>query len=349
MNASGASGASRDQSIHTPGSPGPDTNPSAPGPPTVLITGGAGFLGSHLCDRFLGEGWRVLALDNLLTGSIEQIAHLSAHESFRFIHYNVTHYLHFDEPIDLILHFACPASPLDYAQFPIQTMKVDSLGTLNSLGLARAKQSRYVFASTSEVYGDPREHPQKESYWGHVNPVGPRSMYTESKRFSEAMCMAYHRHHGLDVRIARIFNTYGPRMRLDDGRVIPTFIARALRGQPLLLHGNGDQTRSFCQVDDMVDGLLRLSTREGIAGAVVNLGNPEEVSIRELARKILEMSGGEGGMANCAMPADDPVRRRPDIALARQILDFEPCIDLDTGLSGMIPWVREKLKNELKS
>ncbi|MBN1197047.1 MAG: SDR family oxidoreductase [Candidatus Aminicenantes bacterium] len=318
-------------------------------PPRVLITGGAGFLGSHLCDRFLKEGWRVVALDNLLTGSVEHIAHLMGHERFRFIHYNVTHYLYFAEPIDLILHFACPASPLDYAQFPIQTMKVDSLGTLNSLGLARAKGSRYVFASTSEVYGDPREHPQKESYWGHVNPVGPRSVYTESKRFSEAMCMAYHRHHNLDVRIARIFNTYGTRMRLDDGRVIPTFIARALRCQPLVLNGDGSQTRSFCHVDDMVDGLVRLSVQDDLNGVVVNLGNPEEVTIRSLAERILELSKGKGGIERRGMPGDDPARRRPDISLARHLLDFAPHIDLDTGLSGLIPWVQEKLKAELKN
>jgi len=315
-------------------------------PPTVLITGGAGFLGSHLCDRFLKEGWRVVALDNLLTGSVDHIAHLMGHERFRFIRYNVTHYLYFAEPIDLILHFACPASPLDYAKFPIQTMKVDSLGTLNSLGLARAKNSRYVFASTSEVYGDPREHPQKESYWGHVNPVGPRSMYTESKRFSEAMCMAYHRHHDLDIRIARIFNTYGTRMRLDDGRVIPTFIVRALRHQSLIINGDGSQTRSFCHVDDMVDGLFRLSVRKDLAGTVVNLGNPEEVTIRHLAQRILELSQGKRKIENREMPGDDPARRRPDVSLARRLLDFEPRISLEAGLFGLIPWVREKLKAE---
>lgn len=343
MTASGDGVGSR-EGIHTlDGTVLPDTG-AAPGTaPTVLITGGAGFLGSHLCDRYLKAGWRVVALDNLLTGSVAHISHLMGHESFHFIHYNVTNYLYFPGPIDLILHFACPASPRDYAQFPIQTMKVDSLGTLNSLGLARAKGSRYVFASTSEVYGDPREHPQKESYWGHVNPVGPRSMYTESKRFSEAMCMAYHRHHALDVRIARIFNTYGTHMRLDDGRVIPTFIARALQGQSLVLNGDGSQTRSFCYVDDLVDGLMQLSVRDGLDGMVMNLGNPEEVAIRELAEKILAFCGGDGGMTIRRLPGDDPARRLPDIDLARRLLGFDPQIDLRTGLSRLIPWVRERL------
>ncbi len=309
----------------------------------VLITGGAGFLGSHLCDRFLASGWRVIALDNLLTGSIDHIAHLVDHPDFRFIHYNVTQYLYFAEPIDLILHFACPASPLDYAQFPIQTMKVDSLGTLNSLGLARAKNARVVFASSSEVYGEPQVHPQPETYWGYVNPVGPRSVYTESKRFSEAMCMAYHRQHDLDVRIARIFNTYGTRMRMGDGRVVPTFISRALKGETINLHGTGDQTRSFCHVDDMVEGVFRLSVHPDLGGEVINLGNPEEVTIRRLAQLVLERTNSSSSLDFIDLPRDDPARRRPDITRAGRVLGFKPEIDLESGLSQVIPWIRERL------
>lgn len=341
MAAAGESGVSRENARLSPESPAPKPVPGTA--PTVLITGGAGFLGSHLCDRFLADGWRVVALDNLLTGSVDHISHLMGHERFRFIQYNVTNYLYFSGPIDLILHFACPASPRDYAQFPIQTMKVDSLGTLNTLGLARAKGSRYVFASTSEVYGDPLEHPQKETYWGHVNPVGPRSMYTESKRFSEAMCMAYHRHHTLDVRIARIFNTYGTRTRLDDGRVVPTFIARALRGQPLVLNGHGEQTRSFCHVDDLVEGLVRFSLRDELDGMVINLGNPEEVTIRRLAEHVIALTGSGSVLENRGMPGDDPARRQPDIELAGNMLDWEPRIDLKTGLARLIPWVSDRL------
>ena len=309
----------------------------------VLITGGAGFLGSHLCDRFLAGGWQVIALDNLLTGSPDHIGHLVDHPGFRFIHYNVTQYLYFTEPIDLILHFACPASPLDYAQFPIQTMKVDSLGTLNSLGLARAKNARVVFASSSEVYGEPQVHPQPESYWGYVNPVGPRSVYTESKRFSEAMCMAYHRQHDLDVRIARIFNTYGTRMRMDDGRVVPTFISRALKGQPIALHGSGDQTRSFCHVDDLVEGIFRLSVHPDLGGEVINLGNPEEVTIRRLAQLVLEQVNSSSSLDFRDLPLDDPARRRPDITRARRLLGFKPEINLESGLSQVILWIRERL------
>ena len=311
---------------------------------TVLITGGAGFLGSHLCDTFLSRKWRVIVVDNLITGAIENISHLLGTENFSFIKYSVTDYLFFEEKIDLILHFACPSSPFDYEQYPIHTMKVDSLGTLNTLGLAKNKKSRYVFASTSEVYGIPSVHPQNEGYWGNVNPVGPRSVYDEAKRFSEAMCMAYFRKHDVDVRIARIFNTYGTRMRLEDRRVIPTFISRALQNKEITIFGDGSQTRSFCFIDDLIEGVFSLSTREGIEGQVFNLGNPEERTIRDVAETIIEKVGSHSKVVYDRMPEDDPPRRKPDIEKARRLLDFNPQIILDQGLDKVIPWFMSRLK-----
>ncbi|WPM31862.1 SDR family oxidoreductase [Hydrogenobacter sp. T-2] len=304
----------------------------------VLITGVAGFIGSHLAERFLKEGFYVIGMDNFLTGSPDNIAHLFEKKNFRFIHYNVVNYIYVESPVDLVVHLACPASPVDYMNHPIHTMKVDSLGTLNTLGFAKLKGSRYVFASSSEVYGSAQVHPQPEDYWGYVNPVGPRSVYDEAKRFSEALCMAYHREHGLDVRIARIFNTYGPRMRRNDGRVIPTFIERALRGEPLPIYGDGLQTRSFCYIDDLVEGLFRLSVREGLAGTVVNLGNPEEVSILELAERVIELSGSSSKIEFLPAREDDPPRRCPDISRANKLLGWFPQIPLEEGLKITLRW-----------
>lgn len=310
----------------------------------MLITGAAGFIGSHLCERFLREGFEVVGMDNFITGSPNNIAHLFGHPKFKFIHYNVINYIYVEGPVDLVLHFACPASPVDYLSHPIHTMKVDSLGTLNTLGLAKLKKSRYVFASTSEVYGDPTIHPQPETYWGYVNPVGPRSVYDESKRFSEAMCMAYHREHSIDVRIARIFNTYGPRMRINDGRVIPNFITQALKGEPLTVYGDGKQTRSFCYIDDLVEGIFRLSTEDGLSGQVVNLGNPQEVSIIDLAKLILELTESSSKIVFKSLPADDPKRRCPDIKKAKELLSWEPKVSLKDGLKITINWFKEMLR-----
>lgn len=310
---------------------------------TVLITGGAGFLGSHLTDKFLNEEWNVIVLDNLITGSIDNISHLMGHRNFRFINYDVTDYLFFGEEIDLILHFACPASPLDYFQHPIHTMKVDSLGTLNTLGLARNKKARYVFASTSEIYGSPEVHPQKEEYWGNVNPVGIRSVYDEAKRFSEAMCMAYHREHGIDIRIARIFNTYGTRMKLTDGRVIPTFISQALGGKDITIFGDGSHTRSFCYVDDLVEGIYRFSSKEDLDGSVINFGNPDEFSIKELAEKIIGLTGSGSSIVFREIPEDDPPIRKPDITKAGKLLGFSPTVTLDEGLKKIIPWFSRRV------
>ncbi len=304
----------------------------------VLITGVAGFIGSHLAERFLEEGFYVIGMDNFLTGSPDNIAHLFEKKNFRFIHYNVVNYIYVEGPVDLVVHLACPASPVDYMNHPIHTMKVDSLGTLNTLGFAKLKGSRYVFASSSEVYGSAQVHPQSEDYWGYVNPVGPRSVYDEAKRFSEALCMAYHREHGLDVRIARIFNTYGPRMRRKDGRVIPTFIEKALSGEPLPIYGDGSQTRSFCYIDDLVEGLFRLSVREGLAGTVVNLGNPEEVSILELAKRVIELSGSSSKIEFLPPRDDDPPRRCPDISKAKSLLEWFPQISLEEGLKITLRW-----------
>ncbi len=304
----------------------------------VLITGVAGFIGSHLAERFLEEGFYVIGMDNFLTGSPDNIAHLFEKKNFRFIHYNVVNYIYVEGPVDLVVHLACPASPVDYMNHPIHTMKVDSLGTLNTLGFAKLKGSRYVFASSSEVYGSAQVHPQPEDYWGYVNPVGPRSVYDEAKRFSEALCMAYHREHGLDVRIARIFNTYGPRMRRKDGRVIPTFVERALKGEPLPIYGDGSQTRSFCYIDDLVEGLFRLSVKEGLAGTVVNLGNPEEVSILELAQKVIELSESSSKIEFLPPRDDDPPRRCPDISRAKSLMGWFPQISLEDGLKITFRW-----------
>ena len=306
----------------------------------VLITGAAGFIGSHLCERFLKEGFYVIGMDNFLTGSPDNIAHLFGNKRFQFIHYNVVNYIYIDGPVDLVVHLACPASPVDYMNHPIHTMKVDSLGTLNTLGLAKLKKSRYVFASSSEVYGNAQVHPQPEDYWGYVNPIGPRSVYTEAKRFSEALCMAYHREHGLDVRIARIFNTYGPRMRKKDGRVIPTLIDKALKHEPLPIYGDGLQTRSFCYIEDMVDGLFRLSVRENLEGEVINLGNPQEITILELAKEIIRITNSSSDIVFLPPRPDDPRRRCPDIKKAKRLLDWSPRISLQEGLENTIKWFK---------
>ncbi len=310
---------------------------------TVLITGGAGFLGSHLTDKFLSNGWNVIVLDNLITGSVDNIGHLIGKNNFKFIKYDVTDYLFFEEDIDLILHFACPASPIDYALHPIHTMKVDSLGTLNTLGLAKNKGSRYVFASTSEIYGSPEVHPQHEGYWGNVNPIGIRSVYDEAKRFSEAMCMAYHREHKIDIRISRIFNTYGTRMKLTDGRVIPTFISQSLSGKDITIFGDGSHTRSFCYIDNLTEGIYELSVREGLEGNVINLGNPDESSIRSLAEKIISITGSNSDIVHKKIPEDDPPLRKPDISKAEELLGFSPSVSLDEGLRKIIPWFYSKI------
>lgn len=310
----------------------------------VLITGGAGFLGSHLCDRFLSHGHQVIAMDNLITGSTANIEHLAANDNFRFIKQDVTEYLYVEGPLDVVLHFASPASPNDYMEYPIQTLKVGALGTHKSLGLARAKGARYLLASTSEVYGDPLEHPQSEGYWGNVNPIGPRGVYDEAKRFAEALTMAYHRYHGLDTRIARIFNTYGPRMRLDDGRVVPNFLGQALRGEPLTIYGDGTQTRSFCYVSDMIEGIEKLLFSH--EAEPVNLGNPEEMSILELAHLINEMTDNKAGVVFRALPPDDPHVRRPDTTRARRALDWGPKIGLEEGLKLTISWFRKEMRND---
>jgi dTDP-glucose 4,6-dehydratase len=307
----------------------------------TLITGGAGFIGSHLCERFLAKGDEVVCVDNLITGSEANIAQLRSNTQFRYIHHDISQPFHLDGPVDIILHFASPASPVDYLHYPIQTLKVGSLGTHNTLGLARTKKARYLLASTSEVYGDPREHPQREDYWGHVNPIGIRGVYDEAKRFAEAMVMAYHRSHGLDTRIIRIFNTYGPRMRLDDGRVLPNFMGQALRGEPLTIYGDGSQTRSFCFVDDLVEGIVRLLDQD--FHEPVNLGNPAEITILEFAREVLALSGSASAIEYRPLPADDPKVRRPDISRARQLLGWEPRIDRQDGLKRTLDYFQTKI------
>jgi dTDP-glucose 4,6-dehydratase len=307
----------------------------------VLITGGAGFIGSHLCDRFLAEGHEVVCLDNLLTGSTENIAHLAGNRKFSFIHHDVTNYIFVEGQIDAILHFASPASPVDYQNFPIQTLKVGSLGTHKTLGLAKEKRAKFLLASTSEVYGDPLIHPQREEYWGNVNPIGPRGVYDEAKRFAEAMTMAYHRYHGVDTRIARIFNTYGPRMRLNDGRVVPNFICQALRGEELSIYGDGAQTRSFCYIDDLVEGIFRLLLSPETEP--VNLGNPGEFTILEFARVILEVTGAKSRMVHKPLPVDDPQVRKPDISRALAVLGWSPKVELRKGVQKTIPYFQKKL------
>ena len=304
---------------------------------TSMVSGGAGFLGSHLCERLLTEGHRVICVDNLVTGKRDNVAHLEG-ESFRFVEHDISLPLTLDEPIDNVLHFASPASPIDYLELPIQTLKVGSLGTHVTLGVARAKRARYLLASTSEVYGDPLIHPQPESYWGNVNPVGPRGVYDEAKRFAEAMTMAYHRVHGLETRIVRIFNTYGPRMRPNDGRVVPAFIQQSLDGEPLTVFGDGSQTRSFCYVDDLVEGIWRLLGSDTVEP--VNIGNPVEMSILEFAHRILELVGGDSEIEFRPLPTDDPKVRQPDITRAREILGWEPRVALETGLAKTIDYFR---------
>jgi dTDP-glucose 4,6-dehydratase len=307
----------------------------------TLITGGAGFIGSHLCERFLARGHEVLCVDNLITGALANVEHLRANDRFTFIRHDISHHLEIDGPLDNILHFASPASPVDYLQLPIQTLKVGSLGTHNTLGLAKLKGARYLVASTSEVYGDPQVHPQREDYWGHVNPIGLRGVYDEAKRFSEAITMAYHRTHGVDTRIIRIFNTYGPRMRLDDGRVLPNFMGQALRGEPLTVYGDGSQTRSFCYVDDLVDGIEKLLFTD--FHEPVNLGNPSEVTILEFAREILALSGSRSPIEYRPLPQDDPRVRRPEITRARQLLGWEPRIDRHEGLKRTLAYFQSKV------
>lgn len=306
--------------------------------PRAVITGGAGFLGSHLCERLLLEGWEVVCFDSLLTGNADNLVNALSQPGFRFEHYDVTHYLYVDGPVDWVLHFASPASPIDYLEHPIHTLKVGALGTLGALGLAKSKGAGFLLASTSEVYGDPLQHPQKEDYWGNVNPIGPRGVYDEAKRYAEAMAMAYHRTHGIPIRIARIFNTYGPRMRRYDGRAVPTFINQATSGQNLTVHGDGSQTRSLCYVDDLIEGLWRLLKAD--VSSPVNIGNPTEVSINQLGQLILELTGSAAEMVHVPRPVDDPEVRCPDISLARRVLGWEPRIDLASGLDETIRWAK---------
>ncbi len=311
----------------------------------ILITGGAGFIGSHLCDRLLADGHEVIAMDNLSTGSVENIAHLAGHERFHFIKHDVTNYIYVPGPLDAVLHLASLPSPVDYLNYPIQTLKVGALGTHKTLGLALEKGARYLLASTSEVYGDPLVHPQSEDYWGNVNPVGPRGVYDESKRFAEALTMAYHRYHGLDTRIARIFNTYGPRMRSDDGRVVPNFVCQALRGEPLTVYDDGSRTRSFCYIDDLVEGLLRLLLSDETRP--VNLGNPQEMTILAFAHKVLEVTGSSSEITfvhpTDERTKDDPKVRCPDITRAREVLGWEPKVPLEEGLRRTAAYFRERL------
>jgi dTDP-glucose 4,6-dehydratase len=307
----------------------------------MLVTGGAGFLGSHLCDRLLVEGHAVIAMDNLITGTTDNISHLAGNERFHFIKHDVTNFIYIRGELDAVLHFASPASPVDYLEYPIQTLKVGSLGTHNALGLAMAKGARFLLASTSEVYGDPQLHPQSEDYWGHVNPIGPRGVYDEAKRFAEAMTMAYHRSHAVDTRIARIFNTYGPRMRLDDGRVVPNFVGQALRGDPLSVYGDGSQTRSFCYVSDLVEGIYRLLMSDEVEP--VNIGNPNEISILEFAQVINEMTANQSGIAFRPLPVDDPKQRQPDIGKAKRILNWTPAVSLMAGMEETVSWFAERL------
>ena len=309
--------------------------------PTSVVTGGAGFLGSHLSDRLLAAGHRVIVLDNLLTGNPANIAHLTGNPDFAFINHNVTTFIDLAGPVDYIFHFASPASPIDYLELPIQTLKVGSLGTLNCLGLAKAKHAKFFLASTSECYGDPLQHPQTEEYWGNVNPIGPRGVYDEAKRFAEAMTMAYHRYHGVDTRIVRIFNTYGPRMRLRDGRVVPAFIGQALKGEPLTVFGAGQQTRSFCYCSDLIEGIYRLSQSD--YHEPVNIGNPTEFTILEFGKLVLKQTGSQSQIVYKPLPQDDPKQRRPDITKARKLLSWEPKVSLEVGLAKTIDYFRDKV------
>lgn len=307
----------------------------------TLITGGAGFIGSHLCDYFIEKGHEVLCIDNLLTGSPDNISHLIGNNRFRFIKHNVSDYIYVAGRIDNVLHFASPASPFDYLNYPIQTLKVGSLGTLNSLGLAKAKGARFLLASTSETYGDPQVHPQREDYWGHVNPVGPRGVYDEAKRFAEAMTMAYHRYHKMDTKIVRIFNTYGPKMRIKDGRALPNFMCQAIRGEDITVYGNGSQTRSFCFISDLVEGIYRLLVSE--ENNPVNIGNPEEITILQLAEMILSLTNSKSKIVFKELPIDDPKVRQPDISKAISLLHWEPRVSRDIGLQKTLKYFQDTL------
>ena len=312
----------------------------------ALITGAAGFLGSHLCDRFIAEGMRVVAMDNLITGDLKNIEHLFKLEQFEFYHHDVSKFIHVPGELDYIMHFASPASPIDYLKIPIQTLKVSSLGTHNVLGLARVKKARVLVASTSEVYGDPHVHPQTEEYWGNVNPVGPRGCYDEAKRFMEAITMAYHDYHGLETRIVRIFNTYGPRMRLNDGRVLPAFIGQALRGEDLTMFGDGSQTRSFCYVDDLIEGIYRLLMSD--YHLPMNIGNPSEITIKEFGEEILKLTGAKQKLVSRPLPKDDPKQRQPDISKAKKILGWEPKVSRAEGLRITYDYFRSLSKEDLQ-
>jgi dTDP-glucose 4,6-dehydratase len=312
--------------------------------PRTLITGGAGFLGSHLCERFLAEGHEVICMDNLLTGNADNVAHLAGKPGFSFLKYDVCNYIALTGPLDHVLHFASPASPRDYLEHPIHTLKVGSIGTMHALGLCRAKRARFLLASTSEVYGDPKEHPQSESYWGNVNPIGVRGVYDEAKRFAEAMTMAYRRAHGVETRIVRIFNTFGPRMRLRDGRALPEFMRQALRGEPLTVYGDGSQTRSFTYVDDLVEGIRRLLLSD--EPEPVNLGNPEEVSILDFAREVRELTGSRSEIVFRPLPQDDPQVRKPDISKARRVLGWEPRVPRKEGLRRTLAYFQARVSSE---
>jgi dTDP-glucose 4,6-dehydratase len=314
--------------------------------PVTVVTGGAGFLGSHLTDRLLAEGHRVIAIDNLITGHLTNIEHLAGNENYRFIKQDVTQYLFVPDEIDYVFHFASPASPIDYLELPIPTLKVGALGTHNTLGLAKAKKATFVLASTSECYGDPLVHPQKEDYWGNVNPIGPRGVYDEAKRFAEAITMAYHRYHSVDTKIVRIFNTYGPRMRLRDGRVVPAFIGQALAGTPLTIFGDGTQTRSFCYVSDLIDGIFRLSQSD--FHEPVNIGNPREMTIKQFAEQIIRIIGTKSGIEYRPLPVDDPKVRQPDIGRAKKILGWEPKVKFEEGIVRTIDYFRERLERDGK-
>lgn len=312
----------------------------------VLVTGGAGFLGSHLCDRMLAEGHKVIAMDNLITGSLENIEHLMGNEDFEFYHNDVSKFVHVPGELDYIFHFASPASPIDYLKMPIQTLKVGSLGTHNLLGLAKEKKARILVASTSEVYGDPLVHPQNEDYWGNVNPIGPRGVYDEAKRFQEAITMAYHTFHGLETRMVRIFNTYGPRMRLNDGRALPAFVGQALRGEDITVFGDGSQTRSFCYVDDLVEGIYRLMMSDYVYP--VNIGNPDEITIKEFAEEIIRLTGTDQKIVYKPLPKDDPKQRKPDITRAKEILGWEPKYSRAEGLKPTLEFFQKKVEREKK-
>ena len=315
---------------------------SAPSTPTTLVTGGAGFLGSHLCDLLLGQGHRVIAMDNLITGNLRNIEHLFGNEHFRFVKQDVTEFIHVPGPVDYIFHFASPASPIDYLELPIQTLKVGALGTHKVLGLAREKKARVLLASTSEVYGDPLIHPQTEDYWGNVNPIGPRGVYDEAKRFAEAMTMAYHRYHGVETRIVRIFNTYGPRMRPNDGRVVPAFSVQALKGEPISVFGDGRQTRSFCYVSDLIAGIYALMMSD--CPEPVNIGNPREMTVLEFAELIRSLCGSSSKIVFKPLPVDDPKIRQPNISKARAVLGWEPRMELEKGLGLTIDYFRDLLQ-----